>query len=216
MMCIVSEQPIETTSPANAAESMPAPSAASVGKLSMRERILQAAEELFYAQGIRAVSAEKIIARVGITKVTFYRYFPTKDELVVAYLERRAAWERDAVEAVRRAAGGRGSEAFRLLSDGIGAVSCAPGFRGCPFINAAAEYADAEHPVRGVVKAHREWFKAAFEEMLAETGVHDVSGAADQLVMLRDGAMVAGYLGDPETIARSLYNAVRAVIDFYR
>ena len=188
------------------------PVPAKAGKPSMRERIIEAATELFYTQGIRAVSAEKIIARVGITKVTFYRHFPTKDELIVAYLERRAQWERDAVGGARAAAAGDASEVFRMVAEGIGAESCSPGFRGCPFINAAAEYADAEHPVRKVVDAHRRWFKDVIEEMLQQIGVVDVSDVADQLVMLRDGAMVGGYLGDPRTIARSLYNAGRAVI----
>jgi AcrR family transcriptional regulator len=191
----------------------PAPGQA--GKPSMRERIIKAAAELFYSQGIRAVSAEKIIARVGITKVTFYRHFPAKDDLIVAYLERRAQWERDAVEAARLAAAGKASEVFRMIAEGIGAESCSPGFRGCPFINAAAEYADAEHPVRQVVDAHRRWFKGTIEEILDEIGVTDVSGTADQLVMLRDGAMVGGYLGDPQTTAQSLYNAGRAVIEFH-
>ena len=128
------------------------------GKPSMRERILEAAADLFYAQGIRAVSADKIIAKVGITKVTFYRHFHTKDDLVVAYLERRAQWERGAVEAARQAAGDDVLEVFRMIAEGIGAETCSPGFRGCPFINAAAEYADPEHPVRQVVDTHRRWF----------------------------------------------------------
>jgi AcrR family transcriptional regulator len=192
------------------------PASNQTGKPSMRARILEAAAELFYAHGIRAVSAEKIIAKVGITKVTFYRHFPTKDELIVAYLERRAQWERDAVGAARQAAGGNVSDVFRMIAEGIGAESCSPGFRGCPFINAAAEYAEAEHPVRQVVDAHRRWFKATIEEMLREIGVTDVSRAADELVMLRDGAMVAGYLGDPRTVGRSLYNAGRAVLEFHR
>jgi len=178
----------------------------------MRERIIEAAAELFYAQGIRAVSAEKIIAKVGITKVTFYRHFPAKDDLIVAYLKRRAQWERDAVEAARLAAAGNICEVFRLIAAGIGTESCSPGFRGCPFINAAAEYADAEHPVRQVVDAHRRWFKGAIEEMLREISVTDVSRAADQLVMLRDGAMVGGYLADPQVIAQSLRDAGSAVI----
>ena len=101
-----------------------------------------------------------------------------------------------------------------MVAEGIGAESCSPGFRGCPFINAAAEYADADHPVRQVVDTHRRWFKSAVEQMLQEIGVTDVSSVADQLLMLRDGAMVGGYLGDPQTIARSLYNAGRAVIEF--
>lgn len=190
------------------------PTAAPAGKRPMRERIIEAATELFYGQGIRAVSAEKIIERVGITKVTFYRHFPSKDDLIVAYLERRARWERDAVDGARQASGGA-CEAFRMIAEGIGAESCSPGFRGCPFINAAAEYADAEHPVRKVVDSHRRWFKNAFEQMLQELGVTELSDAADQLVMLRDGAMVGGYLGDPQTIGRSLFNAGRAVVTFY-
>jgi AcrR family transcriptional regulator len=187
------------------------------GKPSMRERILEAAAELFYARGIRAVSAEKVIAKVGITKVTFYRHFPSKDDLVVAYLQRRAQWERDAVGGARKAAEDDITEVFRMISEGIGAESCSPGFRGCPFINAAAEYPDADHPVRQVVTAHRHWFREAFAEMLRNSGItDDVPGAADRLVMLRDGAMVGGYLGDAATVAKSLYGAGRAVIEFHR
>jgi AcrR family transcriptional regulator len=214
MMHRMSEQSAGTADANATAAGAAEPAAAPAGKPSMRERIIEAAADLFYAQGIRAVSAEKIIARVGITKVTFYRHFPTKDDLIVAYLERRARWERDAVEGARQAAGGRVCDVFRMIAEGIGAESCSPGFRGCPFINAAAEYADAEHPVRHVVDAHRRWFKGAVEGMLQEIGVTDVSDVADQLLMLRDGAMVGGYLGDPQTIARSLYNAGRAVIEF--
>lgn len=215
MMRHMTEQPAGTAGAAAVAAGAAKaaePVAAPVGKPSMRERIIEAAADLFYAQGIRAVSAEKIIARVGITKVTFYRHFPTKDDLIVAYLERRARWERDAVGGARLAAAGDVAAVFRMIAEGIGAESCSPGFRGCPFINAAAEYADAEHPVRRVVDAHRRWFKGAIEEMLDEIGVSDVSDVADQLLMLRDGAMVGGYLGDPQTIARSLYNAGRAVM----
>jgi AcrR family transcriptional regulator len=198
--------------PAGAAEEGSEVTPTRTGKPSMRERIIEAAAELFYAQGIRAVSAEKIIAKVGITKVTFYRHFPTKDDLIVAYLERRARWERDAVGGARRAAAGEVPEVFRMIAEGIGAESCSPGFRGCPFINAAAEYADPEHPVRHVVHAHRQWFKDVIEEMLEEIGVTDPADTADQLVMLRDGAMVRGYLSDPRTVGSSLHNAVRSLI----
>jgi hypothetical protein len=66
------------------------------------------------------------------------------------------------------------------------------------------------------VKVHRDWFKRAIEEMLGEIGVSDVSAAADQLVMLRDGGMVGGYLGNPQAIARSLYAAGAAVIEHHR
>jgi AcrR family transcriptional regulator len=160
------------------------------------------------------VSAEKIIARVGITKVTFYRHFPTKDDLIVAYLERRAKRERDATAHARQSADDV-PHLFRLIAEAIGAESCSPGFRGCAFINAAAEYADPEHPVRRVVDAHRRWFKQTIQDLLDEMNVPDPAGVADQLVMLRDGAMVSGYLSDPSTVADALYNAGRAVIAFH-
>lgn len=182
-------------------------------KKPMRERIVDAATELFYAHGIRAVSAEKVIAQVGITKVTFYRHFPTKDDLIVAYLQRRAQWERDAIVGARQAAADV-PDAFRIVAEAIGAESCTPGFRGCPFINAAAEYADPQHPVRRVVDAHRRWFKQVIQELLDEIKVPDSALVADELVMLRDGAMVSGYLSDPNAVADALYNAGRAVIMF--
>ena len=106
------------------------------GHPSTRDRILAAATELFYAQGIRATSADRIIEVVGTTKVTFYRHFRTKGDLVVAYLQLQAAAEREWMESARQA--GDPVASLRALATGIGAASCSPGFRGCPFINAAA------------------------------------------------------------------------------
>lgn len=123
----------------------------------MRERLLAAATELFYAQGLRAVSADRIIERVGTTKVTFYRHFRTKDDLIVAYLEHSAALDRQAVERAVAGAEGDVDAALRLIGEEIGRTVCGPGFRGCAFLNAAAEYPDPDSPVRGVVDAHRAW-----------------------------------------------------------
>lgn len=180
--------------------------------LSTRERILEAATELFYAHGIRAVSADKIIERAGITKVTFYRHFRTKDALVVAYLERQAAWERDALDGLRASAADE-AEALRLFVAAIGAESCKPGFRGCAFINAAAEYAEPDAPVRKTVAEHRAWYRAMFAELLGGMGVTGTAEAADELMMLRDGAMVSGYLDEPSRVGAALERAVTAVVD---
>ena len=176
-----------------------------------RERIVEAAADLFYAHGLRAVSADKIIERAGITKVTFYRHFPSKDDLIVAYLERRAAWERGAVLGASEAAHGNVDETIRLVSEGIGREACTPGFRGCPFINAAAEYADADHPVRKVVDEHRAWFRSMLQKLTASIGIDDPT-VAEELMMLRDGAMVSGYLGNAEKVSAALLSASRAVI----
>lgn len=180
------------------------------GTPSTRDRILEAATELFYAYGIRAVSADKIIERVGITKVTFYRHFRTKEDLVVAYLEHTAAQERGALDEIRRSAGDD-AEAFRSFAELVGTISCQPGFRGCAFINAAAEFADPSSAVRKVVADHRAWYRETFAAMLGELGASDVEDAADEMLMLRDGAMVAGYLSEPTRVARSLAAAIVAV-----
>jgi AcrR family transcriptional regulator len=175
-----------------------------------KDRILAAAEQLFYAHGIRATSADRIIDEVGITKVTFYRHFSSKSALVVAYLEKQAAAERGWFASVREA--GDPAAELQGLATGIGGVSCQPGFRGCAFINAAAEFADPEDPVRKTVDAHREWMLAQFSEIASSAGAADVDSAARQLMVLRDGAMVNGYLGDPAELADALQAAFASVV----
>lgn len=178
---------------------------------STRERILDAATARFYEQGIRATSADRIIDDVGITKVTFYRHFRTKADLVVAYLELQASAERQWMAESRRA--GDPLSSLRALATGIGAASCAPGFRGCPFINAAAEYPDAADPVRIAVDAHRGWMLDEFAAIATDAGVENVDAVARQLMLLRDGAMVNGYLGDPESVADALDAAFSSVVN---
>jgi AcrR family transcriptional regulator len=175
-----------------------------------RARILEAASELFYAQGIRATSADRIIERAEITKVTFYRHFRTKSDLIVAYLEDQASAEQAWMREARTAGDPLGS--LKALATGIGTASCSPGFRGCPFINAAAEYADETDPVRRAVEAHRAWTKGEFAAIAAEAGVADAQSAARQLMLLRDGAMVNGYLGESASVAGSLAAAFASIV----
>jgi len=167
-----------------------------------RARILAVASELFYAHGIRATSADRIIEQVGITKVTFYRHFRTKGELVVAYLQEQAAAEREWMQGLRRE--GDAVATLHALAEGIGDASCRPGFRGCAFINASAEFSDPEDPVRVAVGVHREWTFGYFADIAADAKVDDVSSAARQLLLLRDGAMVSGYIGEPSAVSDAL------------
>ena len=175
-----------------------------------RERILRAATELFYADGIRATSADRIISEVGITKVTFYRHFPAKGDLVVAYLAQQAEGERASFTSMRQPGDPVGS--LRAIAGGIGAASCSPGFRGCAFINAAAEFSDPADPVRVVVDDHRQWMLDEFASIAGEAGVQRPAAAARQLMILRDGAMVNGYLGEAASVADALAGAFDSVI----
>jgi AcrR family transcriptional regulator len=179
----------------------------------VRERILDAAVEHYYADGIRAVSADKLIAAAQVSKVTFYRHFPTKDDLVAAYLQTRSDEEQAAVVAKREELAGDPAAVLRWYADAVGQASCAPGFRGCPFINAAAELTDDTHPGRRIIDAHRVWLTSQVAELLDELAAGDAAAKAEQLMMLRDGAMVSGYLGRaPEQVRDALTTAGRAII----
>lgn len=181
-------------------------------KVSMRERLIEAATELFYAEGVRAVSVDRVIERAGTTKVTFYRHFASKDALVVAHLERCAEQERAGLGAAIDSAAGDTDRTLELIAGTFGAMARDAGFRGCPFINAAAEYPDAESAVRQTVNEHRAWCKATFRQIVGPLGLPDPTGVASDLMLLRDGAMVAGYLDGESAVADSFLRSSRAVV----
>lgn len=186
---------------------------ATAGSSAVRDRILDAATRRFYASGIRSVSADRLIADAAISKVTFYRHFRSKDDLVEAYLARIAAQERGRVERKREVHPGNPAAVLRWYATEVGAASCTPTFRSCPFINAAAEYPDPDHPARRVVEAHRAWLRAQAVDLLRQLGTGDPEGTADILMMLRDGAMISGYLdGAPQSVAARLLEAGQAVL----
>src|SRR5215467_13572279 len=119
-----------------------------------RRRVLDTATRLFYAEGIHTIGIDRVIAEAGVAKATFYHHFPSKDELVRAYLQEQS----DLVKQATVPVGETYTERIQWVFDELVAFTCGPGYRGCAFINAAAEYPDPAHPVHRVVTAHREWF----------------------------------------------------------
>ncbi|MFJ9155046.1 TetR/AcrR family transcriptional regulator [Streptomyces sp. NPDC102270] len=176
-----------------------------------RDRLLSTAARLFYTEGIRAVGVDRVIEEAQVTRATFYRHFPSKEDLVRSYLQAEDQRIRDRVKSGMTHSGAP-ADAMGLLIDGIGQEICAPGFRGCPFINAAAEYPDKQSPVHQAVLTHRTWFHGTIAEALRTGGHPDPDHAADVLVALRDGAMVAGYLGAGDTAVASFSRAARSLI----
>jgi AcrR family transcriptional regulator len=174
-------------------------------------RILLTADALFYDEGIRSVGVDRLIATANVTKATFYKHYGSKDRVITAYVEYR---HRQVAEAVARLAATNDTAAAALTAvrDYILDDIAAPGFRGCPFINAAAEFSDPEHPVRLAVRDHREWYGAVIERLTRELG-HPMPGdAADELVLARDGAMSGGYAGDPIAASTALTRTFDRVI----
>lgn len=158
-------------------------------------RILETANQLFYEDGIRNVGVDRIIAASSVTKATFYKHYRAKDNLIVEYISSRHDRVRANIEGIISEAP-TPEAALREFVAAVAAEIASPGFRGCPFINAAAEFPDAEHPVRQVVTRHREWYVDALADLLKGMG-HPVPGdGADELLLARDGALSGGYAGD--------------------
>lgn len=177
-----------------------------------RERLLRTASRLFYTEGIHAVGVERIVAEAQVTRATFYRHFPGKEELVVAYLRAQDSGVRARLDSEPQTPQDAAA-LLRAMVEGMGGEICRTGFRGCPFINAAAEYPDPAHPVHAAVVEHRTWLEAVARRALERTGHPDAAGAARTFMMLRDGAMVAGYLDDPRRASEGLRAAVEALVD---
>jgi AcrR family transcriptional regulator len=173
-------------------------------KLEMRQRILATADRLFYGQGIRAVGVDTIAAEVGISKRTLYNHFSSKDVLVAAYLKRRYRGNTltDAPPAAQ------------ILDwfDRLATRVAAPGFRGCPFVNAVAELGTREHPASRVAAAfkaeQREWART----LLARAGVCDPDVLATQIALLVDGAIVGVLVRGDVSIVAAARDAARALL----
>lgn len=190
--------------------SAPATRATTPGRSSAaRERLLLTASRLFYSEGIHSVGVDRIVDEAAVTRATFYRHFPGKEDLVEAYLRAQDAAVRAALDEARDE---DPADLLRHLAAGMGGQICRAGFRGCPFINAAAEYPDATHPVHAAVVEHRAWLEGVARRALAGTGHPDPAGAARTFMMLRDGAMVAGYLGDARRASKDLVAAVDQLV----
>ncbi|MGK8553383.1 TetR/AcrR family transcriptional regulator [Nocardia gipuzkoensis] len=174
-----------------------------------RERLVKAASRLFYYEGVRAIGVERLIAEAGVTKATFYRHFASKDDLVLAYLLTKEAYYRQVAEPL--AAAHPPAEAIDLIFEAIAEHARERGFRGSPFMNAAAEYPDATDPVRRLVASHREWIRTLFQDLLTQLDHADPESAAGALLMLYDGAMAAGYLDNSTAAHKTLLDAVRLI-----
>ena len=182
--------------------------------LSARQRLLDAATRLFYGEGIHSVGVDRIIEEAGVTRATMYKQFAGKEGLVLAYLR----GEDELIRSVLAAAGERTtdpSELLDLVVEGIAADIRDRHTRGCPFINAAAEYPD-DGPVRELIAEHRSWFRATLRSLAGDAGLREPGNVAGALVLLRDAAMVGGYLDPPDAVVGAFRSTAHTVIDVHR
>jgi len=170
-------------------------------KPSPRERILDTAGELFYAEGIRAVGVDRVVDESGVARMTLYNQFGSKDGLVTAWLTRRdAAWMTWLEERVA-ALGSTIEAVFDALAEWFASDT----FRGCAFINTQAEIGGSNETAAGLVRAHKQALQGFLEQVARDTGAKDASGIAAELLMLVEGAIVTASIGtvaDPAEIAK--------------
>jgi AcrR family transcriptional regulator len=171
-----------------------------------KDRLLRTASRLFYAEGIQAVGINHLVAEAKVTRATFYRHYPSKDDLVSAYLTATAQGIREAVARARE--GKSPHEALRAVMAVLGDATLEDGFRGCQFLNAAAEYPDRTHPVRAVIDDQRSWLSGVLRDLSAATGHPDPDHAARMLVLIHDGAFQSAELDNAEVVRETLRRAV--------
>jgi AcrR family transcriptional regulator len=154
-------------------------------------KVLTSASKLFYANGVRAVGVEWIVAESGVAKSSLYRHFKTKDDLVAAFLERedREFWEQWE-EVVAAPPADPRAQLMRLL-EWIGKRVSRDGYRGCPQINVAAEFADSDHPARKIRKRHKSAMLDRLRDIVNRIGVARPDDRSIQLALMIDGAFTS-------------------------
>jgi AcrR family transcriptional regulator len=182
----------------------------------VRDRILETASALFYRQGVRAVGVDLVVEKAGVAKTSLYRHFRTKDDLVAAFLQRE---DEDFWSCWDRVAGRHADDPEAELDahlDWIGERVGRPNYRGCPQINVAAEFPEADHPARKVAAAHKLELRRRLYGIAERLGAARPDELAGQLALLVNGAFVSSQIFAPgeatpllRATARSLVAAAR-------
>lgn len=179
------------------------------------ERVLETASELFYRDGIRATGVDTIVERSGVTKMTLYNHFGSKDELVAAYLRRREGRWRERLERAVESSADSPRERLLAVFDALeswleGEVE---GFRGCAFINATTELADVDHPAREVAIGQKRWMHEYLTGLASEAGASKPEELAEHLSILFEGATITTVMQSSREPTSRAKETAAALID---
>jgi AcrR family transcriptional regulator len=178
----------------------------------VRDRILGTASRLFYERGVRAVGVDLVVEEAAVAKTSLYRYFPTKDDLIVAFLEREdidfwAQWDSVAARFIDNPAG-----ELEAHMRWIGERLARSNYRGCPQINVAAEFAEQDHPARQVSQRHMQALRSRLQDITKRLKVTRPKPLAAQLAVLVNGAFVSSALLSPEEATGVLVGAMKSLL----
>ena len=181
-------------------------------KVAPKEKLFQTAARLFYQRGYRAVGVDTIAAESGIGKMTLYRHYPSKDDLIVAYLQDSNEDFWDNFEQIIKDAPTPREKLlafFEALQDYVKTPAC----YGCPFLNVATEHPEIDYPGHQVAIEHKQSVRARFHQLAREAGARSPEVLADQLFLLMDGAYMASRMFGPRNPALNLASAAKVLID---
>jgi AcrR family transcriptional regulator len=169
-----------------------------------RERVSRAAYELFSREGVRAVGVDAVIARAGTAKMTLYRNFPSKNDLILDFLRRREKmWTFGWLENESRRRGRTPREQLLAIFDVFSEWFSNPEFEGCSFLTTMIEISDPEHPVHQAAVAHLANIRGYIENLAAEAGIRDTDSFARKWHILMKGSIMAAHEGDTAAAARA-------------
>jgi AcrR family transcriptional regulator len=182
----------------------------------VRERILQTASELFYKRGVRAVGVDLVVEEAGVAKTSLYRHFRTKDDLIAAFLAREDedfwnCWDRVAKlnDDQHKSDPAKELEAhFAWIAERV----ARPNYRGCPQLNVAAEFPDADHPARLVASAHKRELRHRLKGIAERLRVKRPDELSGQLSLLINGAFVSSQVLNPGETGPLLQTTARALV----
>ena len=191
------------------------PDVTAVRPSAARDRILDTAFALFYARGIRGVGVDLIIAESGVAKATFYKHFPSKDDLVVAYLDKVDGVWTGQLKSAAAAAGPDPASQLVGMFDALSTACRREGYRGCAFINAAAEFQPGT-PVHDRTVAHKRSVLAWVGDLAEQAGARDPGSLARSLTLLLDGALASGSLDASPAAPEVARASAQALLDSAR
>ncbi len=174
-----------------------APRRAPTAARDAQEHLLRAAGELFYREGVRTVGVDAVVERAGVNKMSLYRQFSSKDELVLAYLARKNEQFFGYVEASFAQHPGAPARQLLQFFEDLAARASARAYRGCPFVNVAVEFPDASHAARQYVAANKARLHARLAGLAADAHADDPAALADALGLLIEGVYAASQTYGP-------------------
>jgi AcrR family transcriptional regulator len=181
--------------------------------VSLRDQILKVADELFYRDGIHVTGVDTIIAKSGVAKTTLYRYFPSKDDLVVAYLSDRDRRFWECIEAVTNQAPEDPKAQLLAIFEWLEELLAKPDCYGCPFLITVTEFPALDYPGHQVAVAHKNKMRDRFIELAKKAKAAKPEELGAHLLMLLDGAFVERRLYGQSDSGRGLKAAATTLID---